>query len=861
MADTASPAFGELLKQHRIAAGLTQDALAEQAGLSTRAISDLERGARRSPHKDTLVLLVAALQLSDEDRKRLEVAAMRPPRAATAVAAPPPGHGGQSFAPDAQRELPAALTPLIGREREEAAVIHLLRQPDVRLLTLVGAPGIGKTRLALQAAGGASDLFPDGITVVALAAINDPALVLPTIARTLGLRPSGAKPVSEALAAHLHGKTHLLVLDNFEQVVAAGPQVAGLLQVCRAVKLLVTSRAALHVRGEQEFAVPPLAVPDPSRTQAGEDGVPDIVQYPAVALFVQRARAVKPTFALTSADARAIAAICRRLDGLPLAIELAAARIKLLPPPKLLARLEARPDARLGVLSGGARDLPERQQTLRRAIGWSYDLLDTREQRLWRRLAVFSGGWTLEAAEAVCSGSGVENSGAQHGELDGDLDDDLFEDFVALVGKSLVVSAEQPDAEPRFTQLETLREFALERLEAVGEAETLRRRHALHYRALAEAIEPQLKGTEQERWLDWLEREHDNLRSALQWAHAHRETELGLRLAGALWWFWQVHGHLSEGRAWLHRLLALDGRGPTGGTDAPDSVCAAVRAKALEGAGNLASRQGDYAQAVTLLEESLELYRTLGARRGISDVLNVLGMIADEQGAYERAVALLEESLALRRDLGLTRGIGATLNNLGNVALHRADYVRAVALYEEGLTLFRQLGDLWATAVALNNLGTALRNQRDWRRALPLFEESLALQRELGDQRGVAIALNNLGAAARTQGDLERAAALYRESVALHVEVGYKVGVAESLEGLAEVCAAQGRPSGATRLYAAAATLRTAAGMPLPPVDVEDHDRTLASLRLTLGDAGFAAAWSAGERMTPGQVLAAPPTE
>src|SRR2546421_854816 len=452
-------------------------------------------------------------------------------------------------------------TPLIGREREVAVVCALLGHPNVRLLVLTGPGGVGKTRLSLQIATDLVDVFPDGVHVVPLAPISDADLVLPTIARVLGLGESADLPVIERLQDYLQDRHLLLVLDNFEQAITAAPLLAELLQSCPYLKVLVTSREALRIRGTYEFPVPPLALPDLKHLPDSET----LSHYASIALFTQLALAIKPDFALTEASARAIAEICIRLDGLPLAIELAAARIKLLPPEALLARL----GRRLQVLSSGDRDLPVRQQTLRNTIKWSYDLLDAGEQRLFRRLAVFVGGCTLDAAEAFYA-------------LPGNVTTYVLDDVGRLIDKSLLYQAEQGSNEPRLHMLETIREYGLECLDACGEAEMTRRAHAAYYLALAEEAELQTAGPQQVMWLERLEREHANLRAALRWLRDAGEPEQALRLGGALWWFWSVHGHLSEGCGWLESML-------TAGKEVSD----AVQAKALYGNGVLAYAYDD----------------------------------------------------------------------------------------------------------------------------------------------------------------------------------------------------------------------------------------------------------------------------
>ncbi len=844
MAQAQAPIFAELLKRYRVAANLTQDALAERAGLSIRAISDLERGVRRSPHRDTVALLADALGLGAEERALLLRAAARPPRTMPRTMAAPSATTASATEGAVEPMLPAPLTPIIGREREEAAAVHLLEREDVRLLTLTGPPGIGKTRLALQVATTLREQYHDGVCFVSLAAVREADLALSAIARALGLRLAGSLSLLDQLRARVREKRLLLLLDNFEQVVTAAPLVAELLATCPTVKALVTSRAPLHVRGEHVLSVPPLQLP-------ALDSLPPpaaLGRYSAIALFVQRARAIRPIFALTATNAAAVAAICHRLNGIPLAIELAAARVKLLAPAELLARLEHR----LSLLTGGASDLPARQQTLRDAIGWSYELLDAGLQRLFRRLCVFAGGCTLEAAEAIGEAR-VESAYSPRSM-------DILDAVESLMDQSLLVQEELPDGDARLTMLETIREYGWDMLAACGEVEETRRRHAEYYLTMAESAEPRLKGPDQGTWLPRLEREHDNLRAALEWACEVGETELGLRLAGALWWFWQLRGRLREGRDWLERLLELDALAAETGETSGDAAWSvgrrALRAKALEASGNLASRQGDYERACLRLEQSLALYRAQENRKGISDVLNVLGMMAEEQGAFERAVALLEESLELRRALGASRGIGAALNNLAIVAYHQGEYARAAPLYEEAVAVFRSLGDHWAAAMTLNNLAEAEHGLEDRERAAELLGESLALFRELGDKRGMGMALNNLGTMAGERADYALASALFLESLELHYSVGNQLGMIETVEELAYVCSKQGQGEWAARLYGMAQAQREAAGAPLPPNERETNDRRGAELRAALGAETFVALSTDGKSLSMEQVLA-----
>ena len=635
--------------------------------------------------------------------------------------------------------LPVQVTSFIGREREVAAVRELLG--GTRLLTLTGPGGTGKTRLGLRAAGELLGDFADGVFFVPLAPISDPALVPSTIAGALRVEEEASRPVSETLRDWLRGRELLLVLDNFEQLVPAASLVGELLSAAPRLKALVTSRAVLHLAGEQEFPVPPLALPDPRHLPALEA----LSQYDSVALFIQRARAVRPDFAVTNENAPAVAEICARLDGLPLAIELAAARIRILAPQAILARLEHR----LTLLTGGARDLPARQQTLRDAIAWSYDLLEPAERRLFDRLSVFVGGWAFESGEAVC-------------DPDRALGIDLLDGLSSLIDKSLLRQEEAAHGEPRFQMLETIREFGLERLEAGGDRGAVLRRHAAHFGALAEEAEPELTGARQAEWLDRLEHEHDNLRAALRWAIDADEAQTGLRIGGAIWRFWHLRSHLREGRDWLERLLAL-----------PDAQAeTAARGRALGAAGSLAYWQGDHETTRRHYEASLAAYRAAGDRRGTAEALYNLGYAYSVEGDREAARLAHQESLALYREMGDRRGIANALHAVGYVSFLEGDYAASRPRIEEAQALYRAIDDRWLYANTLVLLGMIARQEGRFPQARAAYAEGLAIFRASGDTSGIAIVLDLLAPLAAAEGEYEAAVALKAAALRMREELG-----------------------------------------------------------------------------------------
>jgi predicted ATPase len=718
--------------------------------------------------------------------------------------------------------IPVQRTGFVGREKEVAAATELLLNKDVRLVTVTGPGGIGKTRLAVEVASGLAESFPGGIHFVPLSSLHDPSLIPSAIVQTLGIREAGGQSPLEMLKKNLQDSSRapmLFLLDNFEHLINAAPTVAELLVMEPNLKILVTSRAPLHVYGEHEFPVPTLAVPDAKAMPSVEA----LSEFPAVALFVQRAAAARPDFRLNRENAPAVIEICARLDGLPLAIELAAARVKVLSPSALLARLASR----LQLLTGGSRDLPQRQQTLRAAIDWSYDLLSPAEQKLFRRLAVFVGGCTLEGVEAVC-------------DTKGDLDVDLLDGMASMVDKSLAQQVEQATGESRFVFLETIREYALEKLETSGEKATTKRAHAAYCLVLAEEGAAEQGGAETAGWLERFALEHDNFRAALAWLVETGDAEWGLRLGTALFRFWETREYLAEGRDSLGKLLKMPGA--TG--------CTKARARALFAAGVLTGEQGDYAAAIALLRESLEIARQLRDNQGVAVSLNAMAVLARDQGDVAAALPLAEESLAVWRDVGDLKAVARSLSNLANIVKLQGDYARARSLYDECLAIFRGLGDRTGVAWSLNYQGDAARDQGDTIAARTLYERALAIFHELGDRWGIAGTLADLGNLATEQGDFATAQSLYRESLKIFQELDHKRGIARLLECFACSAATQCKAESSLRLAGTAAALRQTIGAPLAPREQAVLEPFLDSARKSMSNAAGATAWLEGWSMT-----------
>jgi len=650
--------------------------------------------------------------------------------------------------------IPLQPNLLVGREAEVGQAQKLLLRPGVRILTFSGPGGTGKTRLALQVAADMIDVFDDGAYFVPLADVRDPDLFASTVAHAMNMREEGARPVVEQLKELIGGKRILLVLDNFEQVLPAAPVVSDLLSACPQLEILVTSRAVLRLSGEHEFPVPPLGLPRMRHLPPVEVLLRD---FPAVALFVQRAAAVKPDFALTEENKQTVAEICTRLDGLPLGIELAASRIKLLPPQMMLTKLESA----LKLLTGGARDLPARQQTLRGAIAWSYDLMEPGERTLWQRLSVFQGGCSFEAAEAVCN-------------ADGTLD--VLDGLGSLADQSLLRQGEQEElhGEPRFTMLLTLREFAAERLQESGEEGEIRSQHAAFFRRMAQASEPELTGPRQDALLDHLAAEHDNLRGALDWL-VRENPEAALEMAGSLWRFWELRSHFGEARERLDEVLDL----------APEA--SSNRAKALRGAGIIAYNLGDYPTARRRALESQEIWRAGGDHAGVADSYTDLGIIETDVGDYVKARAHHEMALGLRTDMKDHRGVARSSSNLGQIAERLGEFETARSYYEQSLSTRRKAQDRSGVATALMNLGNLARRQGDYSTARERYDESLAIRRGLGHVQGMASALNALGLVEMFQGSFEESKRHFLEARDLLRDLGARADEAAVLGNLGEV--------------------------------------------------------------------------
>lgn len=760
-------------------------------------------------------------------------------------------------------KVPTKLMSIIGREEELTRLRELLLDTQVSLVTLLGPGGIGKTHLALQVAMEMRTRFAEGACFVMLSAISGHELVVSSIAKELGIRETGERPLFEQVKVALRNRHLLLVLDNFEQLLSAAPQLQELLTVCPYLKMLVTSRARLHINGEHVFPVPPLALPD--LTLPPESDI--LLQNSAVALFLLRAQAARPDFRITSVNAHAIAKICIRLDGLPLAIELAAARIRSLGSQALLQRLE---EHLLDVVVSKDPDVDDRQRTLRNTIEWSYNLLTLEEQQLFRRLSVFAGGWNLETVEALYLALGDP---AIH----------VWDGVESLLDKSLLQTAVQ-EGEGRLRLLETIREYGLEQLVANREVEIIRQAHTLYFLRLAEEAEPQLKGVQQATWLARLEQEQENLRMALRWLIEGGEAELALCLCGALWWFWRLHGYWSEGRRWLEESLGLPQTdGPTiararalcaagdlsyyqdgnqmarSWLEESVSLCRALRAEkelvmALGTLGVLIREQGDWGKAGSLMEESVILCRVQGNSWELSYLLRKLAEHAAQMGELNRAIEYAQESLAIAQKLGDKSLIATALSTLGNIASRQGDLTQAIACNQESLILARELGDKLLVALALSNLGYFTALQGDL--ALTTYaQEALTLMRELGDRMYITRTLHSVGYVTARQGNHTQARIWYREALSLAHEIRGEIEMGLILCGLALIAAGEGQLLQAARLFGAVEA-RLDVNVDMIPAEHAEYQHAVESLRTLLGGRAFAAARREGRTMALEQALA-----
>lgn len=805
-----SPTFGDLLRRFRQAIGLNQAELAARAGLSERGVSDLERGARTTPRPATVRQLADALALNDADRAAFTTAAEGHTRATQATPAPlnqdiseretePPRREHREaqppLPPDHRHNLRIPATRILGREREVEAVCALVGREQVRLVTITGAGGIGKTRLSIEVAARMVESFPDGVWQVYLSRLTSPDQVVRTIARVFDLTERGGVPMAAVLQEYLRDKHLLLVLDNFEHVIGATPEVGALLAACPGVTVLATSRVPLRMYGEREYTLRPLDLPD----LASLPPLESLPRYAAVALFIERARAVRADFEPTGATIRVVAEICARLDGLPLAIELAAARTNLLSPTQLLKRLEHR----LPVLTGGARDLEERQRTMRAAFAWSYDLLSPEEQRLFRRLAVFAGGCTLEAVEAVCAApAGAEPLGIA-----------VLDGLSALVEHHLVRQVET-EGEPRCTMLHLAREYALEELERSGEARALRDAHAAYFHALLYDAQPDVRRAGATAWRHRLRREHDNLRAALRWLYTSHQAGKALLIAPALGGFWRREGAYAEGREWLERLLSATA--PTPGSPPLSEAETITRIKALNRASTFAWVQHDLPAARRFAEEALQICLGTQDPAATAEAYAAIGLIELDEGTIKQA----EQSLV------------------------------------RGVAFARQSGDMELLTVLLQNLAMAHFHQGKVEEARTLANEGLALGRQINDKESQAGSMVLLAAAAFLEGDLVATRSWAQRGLAMAHGIGHNLQEAFSIAFLALAALREGQGERAARLYGGLAGILARGGGVLPTALDQVVTKAMPAARAQLGEEAWVAAYEAGRALPPDRVVA-----
>lgn len=821
-------ALGHWIKERRRAIALSREALADQVGCSIETIRKIETGRRR-PSLQIAERMAIALQISESDRPQFLLLA-RAKDDPSGPAALPAG-GSERIA----TSLPVPYTPLIGRAADLARTARLLSQPEVRLLTLLGPGGVGKTRLAIQLVAELEAAFADGVYFVPLAALRDPNLVLPTIAHSLNIWKDADQTLTAILAERLADKQILLVLDNFEQVLDGALAIANLLETCPQLKILVTSRAALHLSLEHQFQVRPLSLPD----LADHAPLDELMDYSAVELFLQRAQAINPDLVLTEANAAAIAELCVRLDGLPLAIELAVARVKLLTPQAMLTQITKGTNGSFfQLLNGGPRDASDRHQSLYATIAWSYELLSPTQQQLFRWLSIFVGGCSLEAIAAICSGAEepVPTPGAPG--LSNNVDDCLNE-LSALIDNCLVYQVAS-DGDVRFMLLETIREFALQRLIASDEWAAIRRRHAVFFVSFVERIGPELEGLGQSRWLKAMEQEYDNIREALRWSLQDGDPEIALRLAGMLCVFWNARGYVSEGRQWLALALARN----------TSAVPVLVQMQALDVAGVLAFMQDDYAEAQSYFQSILALRSGAEATLYPAQAMINLGLIAYWEGAYGQAIQLLEEGWQLAQSGGDLRASAKAQLYLAMALLNQDDFARSDLLFSRSRELYQRLNYQNGLGTVLNFQGRAALYRGDIDQAAVLLQESLRIFQPTGYKPGIARSYAYLARIALKQEQLGHAKGLLQEALSIFHEVGDKEGIATALEGLAGVYSAQGLALRSVFLWGAAAALRATIKAPQPPADRAYYQQLQRALSGYLDEAAFRQGWERGAAAT-----------
>ena len=781
--------LAEVLRLFRSTAHLSQEALAERSGLSTRTVSDIETGSARTPRLVTVMLLAEAMNLSPPDRLRLQDAARKP--------------AGSVDRPTSTIAAPA----LIGRDADCGRLMALLDRDEARVVTLVGPAGVGKTSLALRVAADRAGSYPCGAIVAELASLDDPSLVPAQVARALAIRLSPDTPAAEAVRAYLRDRRMLLVLDNLEHLATAAAWIASLIAGCTNLTILTTSREPLRLQRERVYPVRPL------ETSA------------AAALFVQRAQMLNPDFEVGASDASAIDTIVGHLEGLPLAIELAAPRLAMLAPKALAARLERR----LPLLGDGSVDRPRRQQTMHDAIAWSYDLLTESERQLFRRLGVLHGGGDFEAAAAVA-------------DFRNDQRPILFR-LGPLVDKNMLTLQADREAEPRVGMLEMLREFALEKLLEAGESADTSSRHAHYVVQFAERSERQLTGADQGRWLARFEMEHANIRAALQWTSRNDEAALGFRLIAAVWRFWWLQGHFVEGLEWLRRFLHLR-------SDLSALVPGALRAKVLRAHVVLLSALGNFEEALVSCEQAICLQRAAHDDAGLAASLTSLGIIMQYSGEYDAGERAHTESLKIRTRLGDDAGVATSLSNLSSIAFSKDDLPAAASFAERSIALYRRLGHESGLAHALSKIGLVAAAQRDYDRAEEMFNECLRVQQSVGNTGSLYYTLENLATVAHHRGNYGLALTRFQEVLDLLDSMPNKSALAKTLEDFAATIAAVGDPARAARTLAAADALRAAIGSPIFPSERANYDAVVDGVRATLGEAAFGVQWQLGASVT-----------